>query len=133
MSYLKVAEFEEELMLQNQKKCNQKMMNPLKFSAQQVFRVWCFVRFENIPRGQSSTSKNPGNPARFNLQAKIFIQVLCRQADGDGAPGTVVVRRSYGAAHQVDEFFYQGQTDSGAAGGAGKGVIHAVKVAKDFF
>ena len=55
------------------------------------------------------------------------------QSNGDGAPGTVVVRRSYGAAHQVDKFFYQGQPDAGSAGGAGKGVVHSIKVVEDFF
>ena len=34
---------------------------------------------------------------------------------------------------RVNKFFYQRQTDSGAACGAGKRVIHAVKVVENFF
>jgi hypothetical protein len=45
----------------------------------------------------------------------------------------MVVGSGYGPTHQVNEFFYQGQTDSGAAGGARKGVIHTVKVVEDLF
>ena len=67
------------------------------------------------------------------LTNHMFRYGLGRQANDDGTPGTVVVRCSYGAAHQVDEFFYQGQTDAGAAGGAGKGVVHPVKIMEDFF
>ena len=63
----------------------------------------------------------------------IFNQFLCRQADGDGASGHLVVGSADGATHQMNKFFYQRQADSSAACGAGKRVIHTVKVVEDFF
>ena len=81
------------------------------------------------PQKTSIFSVGCRNSETFNYTGRF----LGRQADGNGAPGTLVVGRGHGATHQVNEFFYQGQTDSGAARGAGKGVIHPVKVVEDFF
>ena len=49
----------------------------------------------------------PAMACLLQLSNLLRMSLLClydsgRQANGDGAPGTVVARRSYGAAHQVD-------------------------------
>lgn len=69
----------------------------------------------------------------FVTQTKIFNSRLLRQDDGDGAAGAFVVGGGHGTTHQVDEFFYQCQTDSGTARGAGQRIFNPVKVVKYLF
>jgi hypothetical protein len=47
-----------------------------------------------------------GGMAIFGLVVMLVTgRFLGRQADGNGAPGTLVVGRGHGATHQVNEFF----------------------------
>ena len=107
------------------------------FSSCGPFSATCYQLTHMVGLEEGRNNKNNDNSIKFSPKwtSDFFSkgEDSGRQANGNGATGTVVVRRSYSAAHQVDEFFYQGQTDSRAAGGAGKGVIHTIKVVEDFF